>query len=53
MTAAATLARKAGLETLAVRIVDATPTLMIFGPAIALLHLLASTLAGLRWAPGG
>ena len=48
MIAAATLARKAGLETLAVRIADATPALMIFGPAIALLYLLTSALADLR-----
>jgi hypothetical protein len=52
MTTAATLARKAGLETLAVRIADATPMLMIFGPAAALLYLLVQALAGLRWAPG-
>jgi hypothetical protein len=51
MTAAATLARKAGFETLAVRIADATPTLMVFGPAVALLYLLAQALAGVRWAP--
>lgn len=52
MTAAVTLARKAGFETLAVRIADATPTLMVFGPAVALLYLLATMFAGLRWTPG-
>jgi hypothetical protein len=52
MTAAATLARKAGFETLALRIADATPTLMVFGPAVAMLYLLASLFAGLRWTPG-
>lgn len=52
MTAAARFARKAGFEALALRIADVTPTLMIFGPAAALLCLLAPALAGLRWAPG-
>jgi|GEM_PF-4434776 len=51
MTAAVTLARKAGLEPLAVRIAEATPTLMIFGPLAALLYLMAQALAGLRWTP--
>lgn len=52
MTVAAKFARKAGFEALALRIAEVTPTLMIFGPAAALLCLPASIFAGLRWAPG-
>lgn len=50
--ACAALARKAGLEALAVRIADATPVLIIFGPAAALLFLLTAPLADLRLASG-
>jgi hypothetical protein len=35
---------------LAVRIADAAPALILFGPAAALAALLTARLAGLRWA---
>jgi hypothetical protein len=40
---------EAGIAAAAVRIADAAPTLILFGPAAALTALLTAWLAGLRW----
>lgn len=52
MTAAASLPPPKGkwlsMEWLAPRLAEATPTLMILGPATALLYLLTASLAHLR-----